>query len=72
MSGYFVDLFAGLGGLFYLIGTYFFYLSAVNASVYMTAVYLFSCGGLNFLTSGLFMQYRYFLKKQAEFNDVHV
>jgi hypothetical protein len=30
MSGFFVDLFAGLGGLCYLIGTYLFYLSSAE------------------------------------------
>jgi hypothetical protein len=59
-SGFYVDLFAGLGALCYFLGTFLFDESANNPRYLIPAVTIYSFGGLFFLGSGLFMQKRYF------------
>ena len=55
-----VDGFAGLGGVFYFIGTIFFLpaLNKTDADAIRSAV-LFVCGGTCFTLSGFFLQYRH-------------
>ncbi len=62
-SGFFIDLFAGVGGFFYFIGTYYFKVALVKTELYNLAITLFTLGGVSFFLSGAFMQYRYFCKK---------
>lgn len=61
-SGFYVDLFAGLGGVMYFIGTFVFDESALNPNYLIPAVTLYSFGGLFFFGSALFMQKRYFFE----------
>lgn len=63
LPGFLVDVFAGLGGLSYAIGTYDF-MVAVTSDDLLDAVNLFVIGGLNFFLSGICMQYRYFFNKK--------
>jgi NADH:ubiquinone oxidoreductase subunit 2 (subunit N) len=66
LMGFLVDVFAGLGGLLYLIGTVIFMKSkTIEDREYLAAVILFTLGGLAFLASGLFMQKRYFCGKNT-------
>lgn len=62
VSGFYVDLFAGLGGLMYFIGS--FILKKPNEDPNSTEVYIgvaiYTLGGVFFTLSGLFMQSRYF------------
>ena len=60
LLGFFVDLFAGLGGFCYMIGTVFFKYADRFPSFYLTAVVLFVFGGTFFSLSGIYMQRRYF------------
>lgn len=55
-----VDGFAGLGGVFYCIGTIFFLpqFNTTDAGALRAAI-LFICGGTCFTLSGLFLQYRH-------------
>ncbi|CAF3744721.1 unnamed protein product [Rotaria socialis] len=55
-----VDGFAGIGGVFYFIGTILF-LPSFNKSESdaVTVAILFVCGGTGFTLSGLFLQYRH-------------
>jgi hypothetical protein len=55
-----VDGFAGIGGVFYFVGTIFF-LPAFNTSDSdaIRSAILFVCGGTCFTLSGLFLQYRH-------------
>lgn len=55
-SGFYVDLFAGLGGFMYLIGSIIFF----NADRAVEATTIFVFGGTFFYMSGLFMLKRYF------------
>ena len=65
LSGFFVDLFAGLGGGCYAIGTYYFqYVVTDEDEIYAANWFLF--GGIFFTLSGFSMFYRYFLKKKNE------
>ena len=61
-SGVYVDFLAGVGGMGYFIGSFYF-LSSTNSSnnAYLGAIF-FTYGGSMFFLSGLFMQIRYFLK----------
>jgi len=63
--GFFVDAFAGLGGLSYAVGTYYFK-NALTGDDMIDAVNLFVIGGLSFFISGLSMQYRYFFHKECK------
>jgi hypothetical protein len=55
-----VDAFAGIGGVFYFIGTIVFLLYFNKSdSDAMRAAILFVCGGTCFTLSGLFLQYRH-------------
>lgn len=60
LSGFLVDLFAGLGGLFYLIGTIIFSTTATMDQNYIIAIVFFTLGGLGFMISAISMQIRYF------------
>jgi hypothetical protein len=60
-----VDLFAGLGGLMYLVGTFAFNESAFKPYLIIPAVTIYSFGGLFFFGSGLFMQKRYFFENPS-------
>jgi hypothetical protein len=64
-SGFYVDLFAGLGGSMYFIGTFVFDWSAFNPHYLIPAVTLYSFGGLFFFGSALFMQKRYFFEAET-------
>jgi hypothetical protein len=61
-SGFNVDLWAGLGGLSYAIGTWLFK-DMVTISDLILAVHFFVTGGTCFFFSGAFMQYRYYCSK---------
>lgn len=56
-----VDLFAGLGGFFYLIGSIYFLpqYDLTTADTYKAAIF-FTLGGFFFFISGLFIMHRYF------------
>ena len=55
-----VDGFAGLGGVFYFIGTIFFLPSLnTNDTEALRSAILFVCGGTCFTLSGFFLQYRH-------------
>ncbi|CAF1014913.1 unnamed protein product [Adineta steineri] len=55
-----VDGFAGLGGVFYCIGTIFFLPSLnTNDAEALRVAILFVCGGTCFTLSGFFLQYRH-------------
>ncbi len=58
--GFFVDLFAGLGGLAYFFGTIFFFYIDDGDSIIIMASVLFTFGGTFFTLSGLNIVYRYF------------
>jgi len=60
-----VDGFAGLGGVFYFIGTIFFLpqLNKTDADAVRSAI-LFVCGGTCFTLSGFFLQYRHHLARR--------
>ena len=66
-SGFFVDLFAGMGGLIYAIGTYLFSI-ANDDDHFNSAANFFVIGGINFFVSGCFMIYRYFIQNN-DHND---
>lgn len=60
-AGFLVDLFAGLGGLFYMIGTIVFgTANTMDDPTYLPAIELFTLGGLGFMSSAIAMQSRYF------------
>lgn len=61
-SGFYVDVFAGLGGAMYFIGTFVLDWSIFNPNYIIPAATLFSFGGLFFFASALFMQKRYFFE----------
>eukprot|EP00347_Sterkiella_histriomuscorum_P016938 403351276 len=61
LSGLYVDIFAGLGGLFYLIGTYLFSQMTNYEDQLRNATHFFVVGGTFFTLSGLAMQKRYYL-----------
>jgi len=62
IPGALVDFFAGIGGLFYLVGSiYFLPQYDVSNDITNLAAVLFVSGGVSFTFSGLFMQYRYYL-----------
>ena len=60
--GFMIDVWAGIGGLIYAIGTYIFSLAETNAEIISSASWFVS-GGSSFFISGLFMQYRYYCVK---------
>lgn len=62
LKGFLVDLFAGLGGLFYTIGTYLF-MEIITTEDLIFSVHFFMLGGCSFFASGVFMQLRYFKKE---------
>ncbi len=64
-SGFYVDLFAGLGGAMYFIGTFVFEATADHPDYLIPAVTLYTLGGLFFFASGIFMQKRYFLEPSS-------
>ena len=66
--GFCVDLFAGLGGLFYSIGTYLFKLVVTEEDL-IVAVHVFVLGGLSFTISGIFILIRYFGKENEKEED---
>ena len=68
-SGFNVDLWAGMGGFFYAIGTCVFK-NMVTSDDLLKAVNLFVTGGSCFFISGIFMQYRYFCIKNESSNKV--
>lgn len=61
-KGFMVDIFAGFGGLFYTIGTYSF-MEELTEDDLILSVHFFILGGVSFFISGVFMQLRYFIKK---------
>lgn len=63
ISGFNVDIHAGLGGLSYAIGTYLFKAMTTDDEQ-ISATNWFMAGGFFFTLSGLFMQYRYFFEKK--------
>jgi hypothetical protein len=65
-SGFYIDLFAGLGGAMYFAGTFVFDWSAFNPNYIIPAVTIYSFGGLFFFASALFMQKRYFFEVLPE------
>ena len=57
-----IDLFAGLGGLFYLVGSVFFLPQYdVSDAITNEAATWFTSGGSAFTLSGIAMLYRYFI-----------
>jgi hypothetical protein len=60
VSGFYVDLFAGLGGLMYLIGSFPLSQSAQKPEYVVPGVIIYCFGGVFFTLSGVFMQKRYF------------
>jgi hypothetical protein len=66
VSGFYVDLFAGLGGLMYLIGSFPMSKSADEPDYVIPGVIIFCVGGIFFTLSGAFMQKRYFCEKPHE------
>lgn len=65
-KGFMVDTFAGLGGLMYLIGSFFFQKSSEVPQYLNIGASIFSCGGFFFLLSGLFILARYFNHEKTE------
>lgn len=65
LSGFNVDIHAGLGGLCYAIGTYLFK-NMQDDNDQITATNWFMAGGFFFTLSGIFMQYRYFFANSNE------
>lgn len=64
-AGFLVDLFAGLGGGCYFIGTYYFQYVITDADeIYATN--WFMAGGTCFSLSGFAMMYRYFGNKKSD------
>ena len=61
--GFNVDLYAGLGGLMYLIGTWLF-MGIHDESDQTRSASWFITGGIFFTLSGLAMQYRYYCTKK--------
>ena len=59
-SGFWVDLFADIGGLMYFSGTFVFQQAANNPDLSDWAALIYSIGGFCFLSSGIFMHKRYF------------
>jgi hypothetical protein len=68
-SGFNIDLWAGMGGLFYAIGTYVFK-NTITSDDLLNAVNLFVIGGSCFFLSGVFMQYRYYCSKTENQNKI--
>ena len=60
-----VDSGAGIGGVFYLIGSWFFLPCYVGTYAGSLAPILFICGGACFFWSGLGIIYRYFIASPA-------
>lgn len=61
-SGFYVDLYAGLGALMYLIGTVVMNKSASDTDYLLVGVLIYCLGGLFFTLSGLYMQKRYYFE----------
>lgn len=71
LAGFLVDLFAGLGAFFYLIGTIVFSKAdEITDPAYVPAVILFTVGGFFFLASGIAMQKRYFCGSAHNYDNV--
>jgi hypothetical protein len=70
LSGFIVDLFAGLGALMYLIGSYLFF--NPDPEVQVMAAAIFSTGGFFFYLSGAFMLKRYFLDPSSSHDSFQV
>jgi hypothetical protein len=64
LPGFFVDFFAGLGGLMYMIGTIVFQKIEKRKELYNISIILFTCGGSFFFLSGVSMKYRYYKEKK--------
>lgn len=68
LAGFMVDVFAGLGGFCYFIGTYYFqYVVTDEDEIFATN--WFMAGGTSFALSGISILYRYFCKNKS---DQHV
>jgi hypothetical protein len=64
LMGFLADMFDGLGGLLYLIGTVIYMKSqTVEDGEYLAAVIIYTLGGLAFLASTLILQKIYFCGK---------
>ena len=59
------DVFGGLGGLFYFIGTILFFpdLSSTDSEL-LRAPILFVCGGASFTLGGIFLNYHYYCARR--------
>ncbi len=62
MSGFQADLWEGIGGLGYFIGTWVYYFTAYYPSLYFTVILLWTIGGFGFLISGIILHYRYYIR----------
>lgn len=61
-SGFYVDLYAGLGALMYLVGTVVLNKSASDPDYLLPGVLIYCLGGFFFTLSGIYMQKRYFFE----------
>jgi len=59
-SGVYVDFLAGIGGIGYFVGSFYFLQASVNPQLGYPGASFFTYGGLMFTISGIFMQKRYF------------
>lgn len=65
----YVDFLAGIGGIGYFVGSFFFLRSTAYPQLAYFGASFFTYGGAMFLLSGLFMQKRYFTNsKRSEDN----
>jgi hypothetical protein len=68
VSGFYVDLFAGLGGLMYLVGSFPLRVSGDEPDYVVPGVIIYCLGGVFFTLSGVFMQKRYFCEDKSREN----
>lgn len=59
-----MDLHAGLGGLMYFIGTFVLEKAANDSDYTVPGVIIYCLGGTFFTISGIFLNYRYFIRKK--------
>jgi hypothetical protein len=71
ISGFYVDLFAGLGGLMYFIGTFVLEKTTDNPDLTSLAALIYSFGGFFFFMSGVFMQKRYFCEGKSGYVETN-
>lgn len=72
MSGFYVDLFAGLGGLMYLVGSIPLLKSDEEPDFIVPAVIVYCIGGLFFTLSGIYMQKRYFCENRQTHKESYL